>query len=75
MGRTLGGRWRWGGPWGEVEVGRTLGGEVEVGRTLGGRWRWGGPWGEVEVGAGVTRGGVGLSLIPTPRYPHPPVKT
>ena len=25
----------------------------------------------MEVGAGVTRGGVGLSLIPTSRYPHP----
>ena len=41
-----------------------------VGRTLVGRW--GGPWwggGAVEVGAGVTRGGVGISLIPTSRYP------
>ena len=66
-------------------MGRTLGWGREVGRTLVGRWRWGGPWwgggggadpgGEVEVGAGVTRGGVGLSLIPTPRYPHPPVET
>ena len=78
MGRT----W-WGGG-----GGADPGGEVEVGRTLVGRWRWGGPWwGGGEVGrtlVGRWRGGAdpggeverwGFSLIPTPRYPHPPVET
>ena len=76
MGRTLVGRWRWGGPWWGGGGGADPGGEVEVGRTLG--WGGGGgadPGGEVEVGAGVTRGGVGISLIPTSRYPHPLIET
>ena len=68
MGRTLVGKWRWGGPWWGVEV------EVEVGRTLVGKWRWGGGGG-ADPGGEVGAGEVGLSLIPTPRYPHPPVET
>ena len=41
VGRTLVGKWRWGGPWWGSGGGADPGGEVEVGRTLVGKWRWG----------------------------------